>query len=95
MDISIELSAYHKQVGKKLRYIRRVRKEKMVSVAKSIGLSEGTISRIERGKYPKLHTRQIMMFADYYNISIDDLISAKEIEYTDNRPPLSESKKAI
>lgn len=61
----------------RIRTLRRQHGLTMKQLGKEIGISSGGISDIENGKnkYPRLAT--LLKFADYFEVSLDDLIGRK------------------
>ena len=69
-DVFAEWMAH---AGKKLYDFRRARNEKMVTVAKNIGISQATLSKIENGKYAALNFTLLSRLVYYYNSTLTEL----------------------
>ena len=59
--------------GKEIRYLRKSRNKTQAEVSKGTGLPQATISWIETNR-GVANIQQCVILADYYGISIDELI---------------------
>jgi transcriptional regulator with XRE-family HTH domain len=62
------------RIGQNLHQVRIRRNEKILTVALSIHISQSVISQIEHGTYTCLSLTVLEKFADYYKISIDEIM---------------------
>jgi len=61
-------------IGDKLYSERHNRREKITWVASNIGVSHPVISKIEHGRYKCLSIELLCKLADYYHLSVEDLL---------------------
>jgi transcriptional regulator with XRE-family HTH domain len=61
-------------IGDKFYQLRHLRKEKITAVASSIGISHPVISQIENGNYKSLSIELLFRLANYYNVSVQDIL---------------------
>lgn len=71
-QISLETLLIH--IGDKLYTARHLKREKMTTVAKNIGVSHPVISLIENGHYKGLSLNLLCKLADYYKLTLAELI---------------------
>ena len=62
------------QIGRKLYATRRIKDEKLDSVASSTGISKTVISDIENGKYTSLNFDAALKLANYHGVHLKDLL---------------------
>jgi transcriptional regulator with XRE-family HTH domain len=74
--MNTHLNDFFALIGGKLRSIRHSRNEKIIVVASNIGVSHAVISQIEHGRYKGLSVKTLFLLADYYKISVEELLSA-------------------
>lgn len=78
MDFNPILSDLLQQIGQKLRQVRQVRNEKLVTVANAIGISHAVISLIENGRYNCLSFALLSKLTHHYNITINEVLTCTE-----------------
>lgn len=61
----------------KLKELRKANNLSMDKLGKEINMSSGEISDIENGKKKDLRISTLIRIADYFNISLDELIGRK------------------
>lgn len=61
----------------KLKELRKLNNLSMDKLGKEINMSSGEISDIENGKKKDLRISTLIRIADYFNISLDELIGRK------------------
>ena len=62
----------------KLKELRKINNLSMDKLGKEINMSSGEISDIENGKKRDPRISTLIRIADYFNISLDELIGLKE-----------------
>jgi transcriptional regulator with XRE-family HTH domain len=62
------------RIGQNLHQVRIRRNEKILTVALSIHISQSVISQVENGTYKCVSLTVLEKFADYYKLSIDDIM---------------------
>lgn len=65
------------EIGQKLKTLRNIKGEKIATIATNIGVSSPVISLVENGRYEGLSLRLLTILADYYNVTLVDLINSK------------------
>lgn len=75
MLLSNSLTQVFEQIGSKLYSIRHARNEKITAVAHHIGVSHAVISQIENGRYKGLSVKMLFLIAEYYNVSLYDILN--------------------
>ena len=75
------------RIGDRLQVIRSSRRDKIVTVAKSIGVNHSVISQVENGRYKSLNFVLLNKLATYYKITVDDLVLPNDdIIHAKNNP---------
>ena len=72
------------RIAQKLSVIRFDRKEALKSVAKSVGVSHSVISQIEAAGYEGLGLRLLSKIADYYEVTLDEILAPPETNTKDH-----------
>ena len=69
-------------IGKFFRELRLSRKDKLATVANSIGVTHPVISMIENGRYDGLSFKLLQKLSEYYGVSFEEVIhsSLREID---------------
>ena len=80
----IQKSFDTKEVGEKIRQLRKARSMKQDELGKILGgLSRGQVSNLETGKR-NLNLHQIKIIADYFGVSLDTLgLKSEEVQVND------------
>ena len=74
------------RIGDRLQVMRNSRRDKIVTVAKSVGVNHSVISQVENGRYKSLNFVLLNKIATYYKITIDDLVLPIDIIHSENYP---------
>lgn len=72
------LAIYLKTVGDNLYDCRAKRKETLQTVAKSVKMNPGSISKIEKGLSPRFRITTLLRLCKYYSITLYDVFSPKK-----------------
>lgn len=75
MLLTSSLNQLFEKIGHKLYSIRRARNEKITVVAHHVGVSHAVISQVENGRYKSLSVKMLFLIAEYYKVSIEELLS--------------------
>lgn len=69
------------RIGNKLYDLRHARREKLETVAVSVGVTHPVISQVERGVYECLSLELLCKLADYYGVAPEFLFMGETINY--------------
>jgi transcriptional regulator with XRE-family HTH domain len=64
------------RVGENLQRIRHEKNLKQYNIAHGLQLNESVVSQVERGCYESLSFKLLNQFAQYYQVSIDEILHA-------------------
>ena len=64
-----------KVIGEKLRQQRTTRNEKLLTIERALGISHGTISKIENGRYNCLTLMMLTKISGYYQVEVSELLT--------------------
>lgn len=67
-------------MGNNLKMYRQMLNASMEDVAKATGLSTGAYSDLENGKRPNPTLSTLVKLADYFDVSLDELVGRKNIK---------------
>ncbi len=63
------------QIGNNLYTIRHVRRDKIATVARAIGVSHPVISLVENGRYKSINIALLYRLATYYKVPLGYILS--------------------
>lgn len=66
------------ELGQKLRKIRNEQGLSIREVANTINVNRGYLSKVERGEVKSISVDKLKDFADFYNVSIQDLLDRND-----------------
>lgn len=75
MYTSTQLQSLFSYIGFKLYTKRHLKREKITVAAHNIGVSHPVLSQIENGRYTALSFKLLSKIADYYEMSIQELLN--------------------
>lgn len=82
------------KIGKFLAELRREKELTQEQLAEKLGTSNKTISRWENGNYMP-PVEMLMELSDFYGVSINELLSGKRLEQSEEKPAAEENLKRI